>query len=95
MVSAYLELGAVHQDRRQHTQALDAYRRAIDVAPDNPQPYYEAGLLLKEGRDYQGAEDMLRRAAHLARNDVNIHRQLGALVAINLVHSRKTLPIDS
>ena len=95
MVAAYLELGAVHQDRRQHTQALDAYRRAIDVAPDNPQPYYEAGLLLKEGRDYQGAEDMLRRAAHLARNDVNIHRQLGALVAINLVHSRKTLPIDS
>jgi hypothetical protein len=31
---------------------------------------------------------MLRRASALAPNDLNIHRQLGAVVALNLVHNR-------
>ena len=48
--------------------------------------------MLKESRDYLGAESMLRRAADLAPDDVTIHRQLGALVALNLVHNRRAIP---
>ena len=39
------------------------------------------------GKDYPGAESMMRRAAQLAPHDVNIRRQLGAIVALNLVHN--------
>ncbi|HEX6303611.1 MAG TPA: tetratricopeptide repeat protein, partial [Anaerolineales bacterium] len=94
-VDIYLALGDTYQDRREHSQALETYQKAIEVAPRNPEPYYQAGILLRESHDYPGAEDMLRRAANLAHDDVNIHRQLGAIVALNLVHNPSSLPIDS
>jgi len=49
---------------------------------------------LKESRDYLEAETMLRHAAHLAPQEVNIHRQLGAVVALNLVHNRRMVSIE-
>ncbi len=62
---------------------------AAKIAPTDYHPYYQAGLALKESKDYLGAETMFRRAAHLAPNEVNIHRQLAAVVALNLVHNRR------
>jgi len=88
-IEAYLEIGHVHQERRQHNQALNAYRQAITVAPHDHRAYYLISLALKESKDYLSAEKMLRRAADLAPNDVSIHRLLGAVVALNLVHNRR------
>ena len=65
--------------------------KAITMAPDDPRPYCQAGLLLKESHDYQGAESMLRRAADLSPDDLSIHRQLGALIALNIVHNRRAV----
>jgi tetratricopeptide (TPR) repeat protein len=87
LVDAYLEVGRAHQERRQHNQALQAYNQASAVAPLDPRPYYQASQAMKESKDYLGAETMLRRAAALAPNDLNIHRQLAAVVAVNLVHN--------
>ena len=91
-LEAYLELGRAHLERRQLAQALKVYQQAIRVAPQDHRPYYQAGLALKESKDYLEAETMLRRAAELAPNDVGIHRMLGALVALNLVHNRRQAP---
>jgi len=88
----YLELGKAHQERRQHALSLQTYQKAITMAPADPRPYCQAGLLLKEGHDYQGAESMLRRAADLSPDDLGIHRQLGALIALNIVHNRRAIP---
>jgi tetratricopeptide (TPR) repeat protein len=87
-LEAYLELGLTHQDRRQQGLALKVYQQAMQIASNDYRPYYQAGLALKESKDYMGAESMLRRAAQLAPNDVSIHRLLGAVVALNLVHNR-------
>jgi len=89
LVEAYLELGHVHQERRQHNQAMNAFRQAIAVAPRDHRPYYLIGQALKESKDYLGAEKMLRRATELAPDDISIHRLLGAVVALNLVHNRR------
>jgi tetratricopeptide (TPR) repeat protein len=89
LIDAYLEIGHVHQERRQHNQALNAFRQAIAVAPRDHRPYYLIGQALKESKDYLGAEKMLRRATELAPDDVSIHRLLGAVVALNLVHNRR------
>ncbi len=85
-VEAYLELGKAYQDRRDHLQALKIYRQATQVAPNDPRPYYHAGLTLRESKDYLAAETMLRHAARLAPEDINIRRQLGAIITLNLVH---------
>jgi tetratricopeptide (TPR) repeat protein len=93
-LDAYLELGRAFQDRRQHMQALQVYNQAMEVAPGRAEPYFHAGLALKESKDYLGAENMLRKAVELAPTDLTIHRQLGAVVALNLVHNRRKISMD-
>ena len=51
-------------------------------------------LVLKDNKDYVAAEAMLRRAAQLAPNEVSVHRLLGAVVALNLVHNRRLTPLE-
>jgi tetratricopeptide (TPR) repeat protein len=85
-IDAYMEIGEALRQRRQHQQAIEIFKQAIEIAPNNPQPYQEAGILLKDCKDYVGAEAMLRRAAALAPKDLNIRRQLGAVIALNIVH---------
>lgn len=88
-IGAYLELGRVYQDRRQYAQALDVFQQAIALAPGNAHAYYQAGQMLKATKNYAAAEEMLQNAAKLAPDDLAIRRQLGGLVALNLVHNRK------
>ena len=88
-LDAYLELGKVYQERRETQQALKIYQKAIGVAGMDYRPYFQAGLVLKDNKDYMAAEAMLRRAAQLAPNEVSVHRMLGAVVALNLVHNRR------
>ncbi len=83
---AALELGQAHYDRRQYEQALKQIQNAIKTSPEEAEGYYLAGKVLKELKKYAQAEKMLRRAAKLAPNDLKIHRQLGVLVTLNLVH---------
>jgi Flp pilus assembly protein TadD len=90
----YLELGDTHMERRQYAQALQVYQKAVSIAPQDARPFFQAGLALKASRDYESAENMLRRAAELSPDDLTIHRQLAALVALNLVHNRRPLPVE-
>jgi tetratricopeptide (TPR) repeat protein len=94
MVEAYLEAGRAYQDRRQPGKALEVYKQAAHIAPRDPRPFSLAGLALKESKNYLEAEDMIRRAAELAPNDISIHRQLGVVVTLNLVHNRSRRSID-
>ncbi len=88
-VDPYIELGRTYHERRQYDQALQTYQQAIAITPGDPRAYYQAGLTLKETKDYPNAEVMLRNAAQLAPEDISIQRQLGAIVALNLVHNPK------
>ena len=51
--------------------------------------FFVNGQTLKSAKDYSAAEEMLQNAARLAPDDLAIRRQLGGLVALNLVHNRK------
>lgn len=86
-VEIYLDLGEIYASRREYDQALKTYQLAMKAAPEDYRPFYRSALVLRDGKDYPGAESMMRRAAQLAPNDVNIRRQLGAIVALNLVQS--------
>ena len=86
----YLELGLARKERREYQQALQIFEQATSIAPDDPRAVYQAGLALKESKDYKSSETMLRRAVNLAPHDLNIRRQLAAVVALNLVHNPRT-----
>jgi tetratricopeptide (TPR) repeat protein len=92
---AILELGRVHFDRRQYDLSLEKIQEAIKIEPDEAEGYYQAGRVLKELKQYSQAEKMLRKASKLAPNDLKIHRQLGVLVTLNLVHgeSKAGVPV--
>jgi tetratricopeptide (TPR) repeat protein len=83
----YLELGLARKERHEYQQALQIFEQATLVAPEDPRALFQAGLALKESKDYKSSESMLRRAVSLAPNDLNIRRQLAAVVALNLVHN--------
>ena len=67
-------------------KSVAIYKQAIEVLPKDYRPYYQLGMIMKDSKDYRGAENMLRKAAEFSKDDVNILRQLGAIIAINLVH---------
>ena len=83
----YMELAQTYVDRREPIQALNVYHRAIKINPNDPRSYFYSALVLRDMRDYLEAERMLRRAAELAPQDLTIRRQLGAVIALNLVHN--------
>jgi tetratricopeptide (TPR) repeat protein len=93
-LDAYLELGRAYKELREYRQALKIFQRAMTIANSDYRPYYQAGLVLKDNKDYVAAEAMLRRAAQLAPNEVSVHRLLGAVVALNLVHNRRLTPLE-
>ena len=78
------------KERREFQQAIQIFEQATSIAPDDPRAPYQAGLALKESKDYRSSETMLRRAVILAPHDLNIRRQLAAVVALNLVHNPRT-----
>ncbi|MCJ7626111.1 MAG: tetratricopeptide repeat protein [Anaerolineaceae bacterium] len=89
VMDSYLDIAQTYQSRREKKEALDAYKKAIDVFPNDYRPYYSAGLLLRGEKDYIDAEKMLRKAVELSPNDISIQRQLGSVVALNLVHNAR------
>ena len=84
---AFLELAQAYMDRRETVEALQVYQKAMKTIPQDYRPFYQTGLILRENKDYRGAETMLRRAADLSPDDLNIRRQLGAVITLNLIHT--------
>ena len=91
-IESYLELGQVYQDRRQHQDALSTFQKAINLSTEDYRSYYFAGLALKDGKDYAGAENMLRRASQLAPDEPHVHRLLSAVAALDLIHNHQLVP---
>ncbi len=86
-LEAVIELAQTHQDQREYEKALEAFQLAIQIAPRDVRAYTGAAAIFRESKDYTRAEDMLRRAAEIDPTNLAIRRQLGAVVALNLVHT--------
>ena len=86
-VQAWVEMGDIYLDQNESEKALSAYREACSRNQKEPLPYYKSGLLLRDLKDYQAAEKMLRIASDLSPKDATIRRQLAGVIALNLVHS--------
>ncbi|MHC1740948.1 MAG: tetratricopeptide repeat protein [Anaerolineaceae bacterium] len=86
-LSAYLDLSKVYEQQRDYASALNTLNLAMDLDPKNLQAVMAAANLMRNAKDYAKAEELLRKAAEIAPNDLNVRRQLGAVIALNLVES--------
>ena len=89
-IDVYIEISKTLQARRESSKALNYLEDAMLIAPQDPRPYLHAGILLKEGKDYLGAEAMLKKASALDPDDVNIKRQLAAVIAMAIIHQNES-----
>ena len=61
-----LILGHIHKRLSKNTEAIAAYRRAVDLAPDYYYPYFALGQMYATLRQHEQAIDALTKAADLA-----------------------------
>ena len=94
-IDAYLSLSGVFTSQREYTKARKVLEQGIDEGSPDIRLYLTCANLLKESKDYQGAESMLRKASALDPRNLNIHRQLGAVLALNMVHQSQEVSSPS
>lgn len=85
-IDAYLKLSQLHIRQREYGKARKVLEQGIEKSPADISLYLTCASLLKEVKDYHGAEMMLRKASAIEPRNVFIHRQLGAILALNMVH---------
>lgn len=83
---AYFLLGEVYEKQREYAKAIEILKQVIEQRPGDIQAYISLASLYKNAKNYRLAEEMLKRAVDIDPKNVSIKRQLGALLALNLVH---------
>jgi Flp pilus assembly protein TadD len=81
LVEANNLLGIAYDRMGWHTQAAEAYNRALVVAPKDPVVIANLGYSLYLADDYAGALRRLRQAAKLAPGTPAIYNNLGVVLA--------------
>lgn len=82
----YLELSKIFIQQREFEKARKVLEDGIQKVPGCIDLYLACAVLLKEAKDYRGAEAMLRSASAIDPRNLAVQRQLGAVLALNLVH---------
>lgn len=54
---AHYQLGLIYQQRRQYTEAVSRFQKAIEIDPREPAPHYQLGRIALEQERYQEALD--------------------------------------
>jgi tetratricopeptide (TPR) repeat protein len=77
---AHYQLGLIHQKRRQYSEALARFERAVQIDPDFADAHLQLGVIAREQKRFEDAIRHLAKAAalddKLAQSDV--WRELGA-----------------
>ena len=85
-LEAHYRLNDAYCEQRQTTKALESLQRIIEIDPTQTDAYIKMAAIYKDSKNYKQAEEMLKKAVELEPKNVSIKRQLGALLALNLVH---------
>lgn len=77
---AQYQLGLLYQQRRQHTEALKFFRRAVEIDPKEPDANYQLGIIARQENRLQEA---IQHFSHVVAHDdkyrqSEIWREIGA-----------------
>ncbi|MCX6054522.1 MAG: tetratricopeptide repeat protein [Chloroflexi bacterium] len=82
----YLLLSKIYEQQREYTKSLETITRAIELNPKDSSCYIAAANLYRNSKNYAEAEKLILQAIEIAPKDLTLRRQLGALLALKLVH---------
>lgn len=77
--SALCKLGVVHLKLGEVTEAVDTFRRAVELDSDNPHAHRMLGFSLMKTGDIAGAQINAKQAVELAPDDAKSHVLLGEI----------------
>jgi serine/threonine protein kinase/predicted Zn-dependent protease len=80
---AYLDVGIVDAEVGQYAKAVEATRRALQLAPDNVAPYENFGNYLLALQRFDEARQVLQQAQARKLDDVPLHNGLYALAFLS------------
>ncbi|GHO44475.1 protein kinase domain-containing protein [Ktedonospora formicarum] len=77
--NAHFQLGMCYRDLELLTQAVQSFKKALSLAPDDAAVYYQLGLTSLEQGSYRDAESYLREGMRLSPEHVLMMVTLGRL----------------
>ncbi len=79
---AYLEFLQAQQSEAENNfvQAVDHYKKVIQLDPNQPEPYVALGTLYLQNRNVRDAETQARQAIKLNNDSIGAHRLLGRIL---------------
>src|SRR6185369_4556115 len=72
--SAHYQLGLVFQYRRQYTEAIERFKRAVEIANDETDAHFQLGRIAREQNRLQDAIDQF--AAVLSQDEKHAHSEI-------------------
>jgi len=80
-VPAYLGLARLHSTLHDPQRAMQTYQKALQIAPNNAQVWFELGMCHNAQKNYGPAADCLGRAAQLDSGNRAYGNALGVVLA--------------
>jgi Tfp pilus assembly protein PilF len=77
---AQYQLGLIYQDRRNYTEAIARFTRAVEIDKKDPHPQFQLGVIAREQGRFQDALQYLNAAGQLdpKHSSYEVWRELGA-----------------
>jgi tetratricopeptide (TPR) repeat protein len=71
---AHKSLGLLYVDQEKKAQALEQFKRAVDLEPSDPEPYYEIGRIYLELGDEKRAQFYLDKYIYLGGSEEKVKK---------------------
>jgi len=88
-IEPYIKLSEIYLLRREPNNVIRIIEQGLEKFPGEAKLYSLAGKTYWNAKDFTKAEEMFRRAAIINPDDVDVRRQLGAVMSINLIHQKQ------
>jgi tetratricopeptide (TPR) repeat protein len=70
---AYYNMGVAYDKLKEYQEAIDAYKEAIKIKPDDHKAYYNMGVAYDKLKEYQEAIDACKEAIKIKSDCQNSH----------------------
>ncbi|RMG97228.1 MAG: tetratricopeptide repeat protein [Candidatus Dadabacteria bacterium] len=82
--TAWVRLGNLYFDSDQYMEAIEAYTKALELDPNDPDVITDRAIMYRRMGDFQKAVEEFRRAADMAPNHLNSLLNLGVVLRYDL-----------
>lgn len=90
-VEAWIQLGNDYFDTHQHQKSVDAYAKALELQPDNPNVITDQGVMYKELRQPQKALENFQKANRINPKHLQSLFNMGVVYAEDLDQPDKAI----